>query len=227
MGRRSYWNAVRMVADNIEAGDRSFWNLTKIPDLPTSGLDAIHELEEKGLVKASWLDDHVEPTPEFWRWLEEQQSIETAQAIARQKAMPLPWQVPAPAPEPAKPLTVAVPAVPDAPNTHSYTRRWCFSTKYGRPRITNREFMCVHEMCLRILDFMGDHGGHVTSSALRRGLNAYRYPEQYEEAFQTLLSLKGLKLEKEPGSRRQWVTCDLSRRCSQVGNGPFVRDRRS
>ena len=44
MGRRSYWNAVRMVADNIEAGDRSFWNLTKIPDLPTSGLGAINEL---------------------------------------------------------------------------------------------------------------------------------------------------------------------------------------
>ena len=52
---------------------------------------------------------------------------------------------------------------------------------------------------------MRDHGCHVTSSALRRGLNAYRYPEQYEEAFQTLLSF-ALKLEKEPGSRRQWVT---------------------
>ena len=53
MGRRTYWNAVRMVAENIRLGDREYWNLTKIPDLPTSGSDAIRELEEKGLVKAS------------------------------------------------------------------------------------------------------------------------------------------------------------------------------
>ena len=204
MGRRNYWNAVQMVAEYIDAGDRSFWNLVQIPDLPSSGVDAITELKQQGLVTVT--GNRVEPTPSFWPWLEEQRSIETAQAIARQKAMLQPWQVPVPAPEPAKPLAAAVPAVPDAPNTHSYTRKWCFSIKYGRPRITNREFMGVHEMCLRILDFMGDHGCHETSSGLRRGLNAYRYPEQYEEAFQKLLSLKALKLEKEPGSRRQWVT---------------------
>ena len=61
-------------------------------------------------------------------------------------------------------------------------------------------------MCLRILDFMRDHGCHLTYSGLRRGLNAYRYPKHYDEAFQTLVSLKALKVEKEPGSRRVWVT---------------------
>jgi hypothetical protein len=88
----------------------------------------------------------------------------------------------------------------------AFSSIWCFSTKYGRLRITNREFMGVHEMCLRILDFMRDHGCNVTSSGLRRGLNAYRYPERYGEAFQELLSLKALKVGKEPASRRQWVT---------------------
>src|ERR1035437_7606902 len=50
MGRRNDWNAVRMVAENIRLGDRSFWNMTMIPDLPTPGWKAIRELEEKGPV---------------------------------------------------------------------------------------------------------------------------------------------------------------------------------
>ncbi len=110
MGRRSYWNAARMVADGIRLGDRSYWNLTKIPDLPSSGQEAIEELEEKGLVKSSWRDDRVEPTEAFWPWIEKQQLAETAQAIARQKGIPTPWQMLPPVPESNKPAPL--PSVP-------------------------------------------------------------------------------------------------------------------
>lgn len=202
MGRRNDWNAVRIVAEDIDAGERHSWMLARNPYVTSSAWQAIKELEGKGLITVA--DYHLEPTPAFWPWLKELRAAETEQAIARQKAMPTAWQARAPVPEPSKPLLAAVLAVPDAPLTR--TRRWCFSKKYGRPRITNREFMGVHEMCLRILDFMRDHECHVTSSVLRRGLNASRYPEHYDEAFQTLVSLKALRVEKEPGSRRVWVT---------------------
>jgi hypothetical protein len=204
MGRRNYWDAVRMVAENIHDGDRSFSNLLKIPDLPTSGWEAIRELQKRGLITVA--DSRVEPTPAFWPWIDELRTAETQQATARQEATSAPRKVPAPAPEPSNPPAAAVPVVPDALIPHFFTRRWCFSTKYGRRRITNREFMCESEMCLRILDFLRHHGCHVTSSDLRRGLNAYRYPEHYQPALQELLRLKALKLEKEPGTRRQWVT---------------------
>lgn len=204
MGRRNDWSAVRMVAEDIAAGEQWSWQLARNVHHPSSGWEAIKELEGKGLITVAGYE--VKPTPAFRPWLEELQSAETAQALARQRAISAPWEMPAPTREPSKPLAAAVPAVPDVPSTRSYTRKWCFSNKYGRPRITNREFMCEHEMSLRILDFMRHHEGYVTSSNLRRGLNAYRYPELYESAFQKLQSLKALKVEKEPGTRRQWVT---------------------
>ena len=83
MGRRRNWNAVRMVADNIRAGDRSYWNLTKIPDLPTSGFHAIAELHKR-LVIASSRENSVEPTEAFWPWLEEVRLAEAQQAAAQQ-----------------------------------------------------------------------------------------------------------------------------------------------
>jgi hypothetical protein len=90
MGRRNYWNAVRMVANNIELGDRSFSNLTRIPDLPTSGWAAIRELEEKGLVTVTGYSV-VEPTPAFGPWLHKLKLEETEQAIARQREIYAPW----------------------------------------------------------------------------------------------------------------------------------------
>ena len=73
MGRRNDWNAVRMVAENIRLGDRSFWNMTMIPDLPTPGWKAIRELEEKKLVTV--FGDRVEPTEAFWPWIADRKSV--------------------------------------------------------------------------------------------------------------------------------------------------------
>ena len=60
MGRRRNWNAVRMVAEDIAIGDRRYWNLTKNPELPTSGVLAIAELHENRLVIASSGENSVE-----------------------------------------------------------------------------------------------------------------------------------------------------------------------
>ena len=65
-------------------GDRSYWNLTKIPELPTSGVLAIEELHREGLVIASCREDSVEPTEAFWPWLEEVRQAEAQQAAAQQ-----------------------------------------------------------------------------------------------------------------------------------------------
>jgi hypothetical protein len=46
----------------------------------------------------------------------------------------------------------------------------------------------------------------MTSSQLRRGVSGYRYPEIYDLALQKLQSLRAIKVEKEPETRRQWVT---------------------
>jgi hypothetical protein len=84
MGHRSNWDAIRMVAEDIAIGDRSYWNLTKIPDLPTSGVLAIAELHEKRLVIASSRENRVEPTEAFWPWLEVVRQAEEQQAAAQQ-----------------------------------------------------------------------------------------------------------------------------------------------
>ena len=76
---RSDWSAVRMMANSIAFGGRSYWNLMNIPDLPPPGRDAINELAKDGLVKVSLVDNRVEPTAAFWPWLEE---LRTAEANA-------------------------------------------------------------------------------------------------------------------------------------------------
>ena len=90
MGRRRNWDAVRMVAENIASGDRSYWNLLKIPDLPTSGVPAIAELHENRFVIASSRENSVEPTEAFWPWLEGVRQTEAQQAAAQQANDALP-----------------------------------------------------------------------------------------------------------------------------------------
>jgi hypothetical protein len=46
----------------------------------------------------------------------------------------------------------------------------------------------------------------VTLSNLRRGVNAYRYGNNYELAIQKLQELGAITVEKERRTRRQWVT---------------------
>lgn len=203
MGRRNYWNAVRMIAEDIRAGDRRYWNLTKNPDLPTSGVCAIEELHEQGLVKASSREDRVEPTEAFWPWLEELQQAEAQQAAtqwnqsssARQPpATAVPTSVPASALEPpegtrSSPRTVAPAAI-----------------KARRPRIKRPDLDQVNQMCVKIIDFMNHKGHQLPLSTIRRGVNAHRYPEVFDFALRRLQNGRAIKIEKEPGSRREWAT---------------------
>ncbi len=68
-----------------------------------------------------------------------------------------------------------------------------------------RRDLGLDQACVRIVVFIKRHGGRVTMSQLRRGLNAYRHPQVYEAAIKHLLDLGAIKVEK-PGSRRQWIS---------------------
>jgi hypothetical protein len=76
--------------------------------------------------------------------------------------------------------------------------------KAGRARVIRPED--VDQMSIRILAFIKRQGDRVTVSQLKRGLNAYRYPHVYEAAIQQLLDIGAVRLEKEPASRRQWIS---------------------
>ena len=203
MGRRNDWNAVRMVAEDIAAGEQRSWQLARNVQHPSSGWEAIKELEGKDLITVAGYQ--VEPTPAFWPWLEELQSIETAQAIARQKTVLSPWHVPALVPEPAKPVAAA-PTVPDDPGFQTSLIQAPATSRFRRPQVIRPDLTHFDTFCVTVLACLRQRGGRVTSSQLRRGVSGYRYPEIYNLALQRLQSLRALKVEKEPGTRRQWVT---------------------
>ena len=75
-----------------------------------------------------------------------------------------------------------------------------------RQRVKRPERLGWDRMCVRILDFITTHGRRVTLSQLRRGLNAYRYPWLFDMALRRLQNRGAIKIEKEPRTRRQWVT---------------------
>lgn len=202
MSRRTYWNAVRMVAEDIRAGERRSWKLARNPHLTSSGWEAIKELEAEGLITVA--DYHVEPTPAFWPWLEELRAAEDAKAMARQKAMPTAWRVPAPASEPSEPVAVVL-AVPEPTSQISLTRAPATSGS-RRPQVLRPDLTRFEEFCVRVLDCLRHHSGRMTSSELRRGVSGYRHPEIYDLALEKLQRLKAIEVEKEPGNRRVWVT---------------------
>lgn len=78
--------------------------------------------------------------------------------------------------------------------------------KPGRARVIRPDLEHVDQISIRILAFIKRQGGRVTVSQLKRGLNAYRYPHVYEAAIQQLLDIGAVRLEKEPASRRQWIS---------------------
>jgi len=204
MGRRENWNAIRMVADNIRAGDRSYWNLTKIPDLPTSGFDAIEELHQRGLVRASLREDRVDPTDAFWPWLEELQLAEAQQAAAQQTNAASPGRQAAANADPGN-LPILRSASPEGTVGLPHAPAPAL-VKPRRPRTKRPKLLSWEQMCVRILDFITTHGCRATLSQLRRGLNAYRYPWLFDMALRRLQNRGAIKIEKEPRTRRQWVT---------------------
>ncbi len=202
MGRRRNWNAVRMVADNIRAGDRSYWNLTKIPDLPTSGVLAIAELHKKHLVIASSRENSVEPTEAFWPWLEEVRQAEAQQAAAQQTNAASPGRQPLANTDPGNlPILPFVSPEGIVGLPHASAPR---GLKPRRQRVKRPDLDQVDQMCVKIVDLMNHKGHRLPLSIIRRGLNANRYPGLLDFAFGRLH--RALKIEKEPGTRRKWVT---------------------
>jgi hypothetical protein len=204
MGRRRNWDAVRMVAENIASGDRSYWNLLKIPDLPTSGVPAMAELHENRFVIASSRENSVEPTEAFWPWLEGVRQTEAQQAAAQQANDALPGRQAVANTDPGNlPMlefaspegTVGFPHSP-APG----------GLKPRRQRVKRPELLGWEQMCVSVINFIRTQGGRVTLSQLRRGLNAYRHPEVFDFALRRLQKRRAIKIENEPGSRREWVT---------------------
>ena len=64
------WTPIRHVAENVSAGDRSYWNLMKIPELSCSKVsEAISEMERIGVLSVTGY--RVEPTAAFGLWLAE------------------------------------------------------------------------------------------------------------------------------------------------------------
>ena len=203
MGRRKNWNAARMIADSLRAGDRSYRNLTKIPDLPTSAFAAIDELVSKGLVKASWSEGRVEPTEAFWPWLETLRLAEAQQAAAQQTNAALPGRQAVANTDPGNlPMlefasregAVGLPHAP-APAL----------VKPRRPRIKRPDLDRVDQMCVKIIDFMNHYGRRLPRSTVRRGVNDYRYPGVFDFALRRLRN-RALTIEKEPRTRREWLT---------------------
>ncbi len=200
MGRRRNWNAVRMVAEDIAIGDRSYRNLTKRPDLPTCGFAAIEELHRRGLIKASFGDDLVEPTEAYWSWLETLRLAEAQQAAAQQNSPGSPGRESL-----ANTQAAIVSTLPSASETRSPVDAVAPAViKPRRPQVNRPDLSHVDQMCVRIVDFMSHNGRRLPYSTIRRGVNAYRYPGLLDFAFQRLH--RALKIEEEPGTRRKWVT---------------------
>ena len=62
------WNAIRAVAENISLGDRSYWDLLKIPTISAwHASDAIAVMVQQGVVSRT--EYRVEPTEAFDGWL--------------------------------------------------------------------------------------------------------------------------------------------------------------
>jgi len=192
-----------MVADNIRAGDRSYRNLTKIPDLPTSGFDAIEELHQRSLVKASFREDRVEPTDAFWPWLEELQLAEAQQAAAQQTNAASPGRQPLANTDPGH-LPILPSASPEGIVGLPHAPAPAL-VKPRRPRIERPDLDRVDQMCVKIVDLMNHKGHRLPLSIIRRGVNAYRYPPWLIDMALRRLQ-RALKIEKAPGTRRQWAT---------------------
>lgn len=76
----------------------------------------------------------------------------------------------------------------------------------SRRRVIRPDLSRVEQMCVRILQFLTTHGHRVPLSQLRRGLNASRYHGTFDAAVRQLQDLGAITIEKEPGTRRRWVT---------------------
>jgi hypothetical protein len=226
-----------MIAEDIAIGDRSYRNLVKIPDLPTSGFDAIEELHQRGLVKASWSEDRVEPTEAFWPWLEEVRQAEEQQAAAQQNSPGSPERESLATSQATRVPTLSFPSpvggtgsLPDAlapaagkPRRPRSPRlqKSLFSHLTGTAALASR--------ILYKLDELVGYSDEISMRDLERATNAYKYP--LWPAAWRMVTERGC-VEVTPGSNRQQlirlvrVPGDLQWRCELTSMYKPPRRRR-
>ena len=151
------WNAIRAVAEDINLGDRSYWNLLKIPHLDFGqAREAIRELERNGMVSVT--DYRVEPTEAFGSWFVELRRQEDTRTTGR------PVEQPAAASQQAIP-----PGDTPAPRT---LRR--ISKKPSTTALAVRILEKLAGRQLKYFDVGCPISGEMPMGQLRRALNAYR-----------------------------------------------------
>jgi hypothetical protein len=190
-----------MVAENIAVGDRSFWNLTKIPDLPASGSDALTELQKQRLIVVSpeW---RIEPTESFSPWLEELRAADAQAAAISLARAPIGQQAAALLETEDSASNPAIAATGSIASDHDPSS----GVRTHRPRVKRPDLRYDERLCVAIIDFLRRHGGRASVSQVRRGLNASRWGVVFDRAIQKLEGLKSVKLSKEARTRRKWVT---------------------
>ncbi len=165
----SKWTPLRYVAESINAGDRSYFNLVKIPQIGVSqASDAISEMERKGVVVFA-PGFRVEPTEAFRVWLDELRQRDD-QTNVRQ-----------PAEQPKAVLLEAPPQAAPA-STLTVKRKRYFA------HLSRDPYEARLEMAARIKETMEAMNRRtMTVSALKRTLHADRHPEAWKEAIERLV----------------------------------------
>ena len=163
------WTPIRYVAENISAGDRSYWNLMKIPELETGRISAaISELEEEGLITVTgWRV--VEPTEAFHVWFADFRQRRDQTSVRQ------PVEPPKADPPKARPQKPPV-------STRTVTRKRYFA------HLSADRYQAGMEMAARIKETIEAMGRRtMTLSALKRSLHANRHPAAWKEAIRRLV----------------------------------------
>ena len=175
--RRTDWSAIRIIAESISGGEKSFSDLINIPGLPSSGYEALKELDRKGLIVMSW--ETVSPTPAFAPWLEDQRNARTRVQQLDQAQAVQPGSV---AETPVTPATAATRVIRNH-RREVFRRRWS-------------KLSDLEQWQTAIINFLDAHGESKEHS-LKRTLRFDRHPEIARKALAELIRRRILKHRKQ------------------------------
>jgi hypothetical protein len=175
MGRLD-WSAIRLVAEEIYYGGRSYWNLLKIPELDFGqAREAIRELELNGMVSVT--DYRVEPTEAFGSWFVDLRRQEDARTTR----------------EPVEqPKVVSQQANPpgDTPATQTLRR---ISKKPSTAALAARILGRLAGRQLKYFDAGRPISAEMPMKQLCRSLNAYRF-NNWDQAIRLCEQLRAIKV---------------------------------
>jgi hypothetical protein len=170
------WNAIRAVAEDINLGGRSYWNLLKIPELDFGqAREAIRELERNGMVSVT--DYRVEPTEAFGSWFVDLRRQEDARTTRR------------PAEQPAVVSQQAI-SPGDTPATRTLRR---ISKKPSTAALAVRILEKLAGRRLKYFDAGRQISAEMPMKQLRRALNAYRF-NNWDQAVRLCEQLRAIKV---------------------------------